>query len=227
MLIDEDLVSDINLYLQELGSNGILAQKIVDFLAQDDIQEKHGISKKISERTAHCDLNRLGFHWSSPKKGQYANGHKHEDVIWYCNNKFLSQWREISSWMHGWTKENLPEGPLSPGWIVIVWFHDESIFYAHDHRKQAWYHKDASAKPYAKGDGASFMVADYVSADFGWLQSLDRLKKLTALCALARTRMGISQRQTFRSKQMQQWTFSPNITPNMTTSSFTTMHQHT
>jgi hypothetical protein len=56
---------------------------------------------------------------------------------------------------------------------VIVWFHDESIFYAHDRRKKGWFHKDAGAKPYAKGKGASLMVADYVSVDFGWLTSPD------------------------------------------------------
>jgi hypothetical protein len=36
-----------------------------------------------------------------------------------------------------------------------------------------WYHKDSPAKPYLKGDGSSFIVADYVSADFGWLQAPD------------------------------------------------------
>ncbi|KAG6903166.1 hypothetical protein C0995_002709, partial [Termitomyces sp. Mi166 len=36
-----------------------------------------------------------------------------------------------------------------------------------------WYHKDGPAKPYKNSDGASLMVADYVSADFGWLHSKD------------------------------------------------------
>ena len=34
-------------------------------------------------------------------------------------------------------------------------------------------HGDEAAKPYAKGEGASHMVADLVSADYGWLQSPD------------------------------------------------------
>ncbi|RDB25331.1 hypothetical protein Hypma_007565 [Hypsizygus marmoreus] len=173
MLVDEDLVNDINLYLQELGKE-ISAQKLVDYLARDDVRAKHGITRSISERTARHYLNTLGYRWASPKKGQYADGHEREDVVFYRNNKFLPQWREIQSRMRNWTTENLPEfGPMLPGRIVIVWFHDESIFYAHDRRKKAWYHKDAPAKPYVKGEGASLMIADFVSADFGWLQSPD------------------------------------------------------
>jgi hypothetical protein len=76
--------------------------------------------------------------------------------------------------MENWSKENLPEfGPRMPGAEVVVWFHDEMIFYANDRHKKGWYHKDALAKPYAKGEGASLMVADFVSAKFGWLWSPD------------------------------------------------------
>jgi hypothetical protein len=54
-----------------------------------------------------------------------------------------------------------------------MWVHDESVFYAHDRRQTAWYHKDETAKPYAKGEGATLMVADFVSADYRWLRSMD------------------------------------------------------
>jgi hypothetical protein len=52
---------------------------------------------------------------------------------------------------------------------VVIWYHDESIFYAHDPHRKAWRHKDVLIKPYIKGEGISLMVADFVSADFGWL----------------------------------------------------------
>jgi hypothetical protein len=84
MLVDEDLASDINLYLQELGSS-ISAHKVVEFLAQPDVKEKHGITKSITKRTARQYLNALGFRWASPKKEQYADGHEHADVVWYHN----------------------------------------------------------------------------------------------------------------------------------------------
>jgi hypothetical protein len=93
--------------------------------------------------------------------------------VWYRQNVYVPAWKDVSAHMQHWTKENVPE-PLSfDGRRVIAWFHDESIFYAHDRRKKSWRHKDASATPYQKGDGPSLMIADYVSADFGWLTSLD------------------------------------------------------
>jgi hypothetical protein len=55
----------------------------------------------------------------------------------------------------------------------VIWYHDESIFYAHDRRRKTWYHKDADAIPYKKGDSVSYMVADYFSADFSWLCTAD------------------------------------------------------
>jgi hypothetical protein len=55
----------------------------------------------------------------------------------------------------------------SRGRPVVVWFHDESIFYAYDQKGKHWFYKDAFAKLYAKGDGVSLMVADFVSADYG------------------------------------------------------------
>ena len=77
--------------------------------------------------------------------------------------------------MLNWAEGNLPEfGPAVLGWCIITWFHDESVFYAHNRRKKGWYHKDAAVKPYAKGDGHSSMVTNFVSADFRWLLSFDR-----------------------------------------------------
>ena len=67
-LLDEDLASDINLYLQMLGKE-ISARKLVDFLAWTDVCLNHRIMKKILERMACQYLNALGYRWRSPKKG--------------------------------------------------------------------------------------------------------------------------------------------------------------
>ena len=88
MLLDEDLALDINLYLQTLGKE-ISALKLVAFLAWPDVCLKHGIMKKISEKTACQYLNVLGYCWRSPKKGQYADGHERDDVVWYQEHRFL------------------------------------------------------------------------------------------------------------------------------------------
>lgn len=172
LLVEEDLTNEISLYLMEIGKE-ISATKLMEFINNENIRLKYGIEKPISERTARRYLNRLGYRWSAPKKGQYADGHEREDVVYYREHIFLPHWRKIESRMAFWTKDNLEEGPQMPGLEVVTWFHDETIFYAHDRRKKAWYHKDAPAKPYAKGEGASLMIADFVSAKFGWLHSLD------------------------------------------------------
>ena len=54
-----------------------------------------------------------------------------------------------------------------------MWFHDESTFYAHDRRQKRWVHKGEKNTPQPKGEGLSLMVADFVSADYGWLRSRD------------------------------------------------------
>ncbi|KIL55567.1 hypothetical protein M378DRAFT_188659 [Amanita muscaria Koide BX008] len=175
MLADEDIASDIKLYLQELGKD-ISAKKLVEFLERPDVKDRHSITKSISERTACRYLRTLDYRFTMPKKGQYADGHKRADVVWYRERRFLPAWKEIQDRMYSWTKENLLEVANSnlQSRRVIVWFHDESIFYAHDRRKKGCHY--APAKPYAKGEGASLMVADFVSADFGWLRSPDGTK---------------------------------------------------
>ena len=55
---------------------------------------------------------------------------------------------------------------------IAAWFHDELIFYA-DCCESHWVRNDNSPQPYAKGKGASLMVADFVSAHYGFLQSCD------------------------------------------------------
>ncbi|KAJ7753134.1 hypothetical protein DFH07DRAFT_710355, partial [Mycena maculata] len=60
MLVDEELQNDINLYLQELGKD-ITAEKVVAFLARPDVMQKHGITRKISIRTAERYLKELGY----------------------------------------------------------------------------------------------------------------------------------------------------------------------
>ncbi|KAJ7087942.1 hypothetical protein B0H15DRAFT_922898 [Mycena belliarum] len=172
LLADEDLKGEINLYLQEIG-DGITTEKLRAFLARPEIMEKHGIDQKISDRTARRYLNALGYRFTQPKKGQYSDGHEREDVVYERDKRYIPRIKALEARMQHWGKDNNPEfGPRPPGRRVIVWYHDESIFYAHDRRRKGWYHKDAF-KLHQKGDGASLMVADFVSVDFGWSPTLN------------------------------------------------------
>jgi hypothetical protein len=173
MLADEGLSQDLNIYLQELGKN-ITAEKVVQFLNSNEVRQKHGITKTITIHTVRCYLQAMGYRFSYAKKGQYCDGHKREDIVWYWQHVYCPTWEEFSTQMQHWSKDGTAEqAPPITGCHIIIWFHDETIFYAHDHRWKFWSHKDKSAEPYWKGDEVSLMVADYISADFGWLVGLD------------------------------------------------------
>ncbi|KAJ7128005.1 hypothetical protein C8R44DRAFT_873770 [Mycena epipterygia] len=60
MLVDEDLKTNINLHLQELGKE-ITADKLVEFLQRPDVVQKHGITKPTSRKMAEHYLRELGF----------------------------------------------------------------------------------------------------------------------------------------------------------------------
>ena len=65
----------------------------------------------------------------------------------------------------------MEDGPCPYKDRVVFWYHDESTFYANDHCKVHWVHMKEKAVPQSKGEGASLMVADFISADYGWLCS--------------------------------------------------------
>ena len=86
----------------------------------------------------------------------------------------------MEEFMHTWDLDestnntNFPvDGTSLPPQKICIWFHDESMSYANDCRTAQWVHKDATTTPYTKGKGASLMVADFISADHGWLHSPD------------------------------------------------------
>ena len=115
LLVDEDLTNDLSLYLMEIGKE-ISAKKLMNYLNSDPVRSKHGIEKPISERTARRYLNMLGYRWSTPKKGQYANGHEREDVVYYREQVFLPQWRRIEQRMANWIQNDvMKDGPRIPG----------------------------------------------------------------------------------------------------------------
>jgi len=60
MLADEDLADNIWLHLQSLGKE-ITVAKLVAYFNAPKVHSKHGIHKRISECTACCYLNELGY----------------------------------------------------------------------------------------------------------------------------------------------------------------------
>jgi len=102
-------------------------------------------------------------------------------VTEYYQNVFLPSWAKFKDHIRVWTDynnnidlrvdkdANLRQDIKN----TVVWFHDKSIFYAHDHHSQCWVHAIEGPKPQPKGKGVSLMVAHFISADYSYLQSPD------------------------------------------------------
>jgi hypothetical protein len=171
---DEDLKQDIQFHLQGIGPF-VSALDIVEFIGTDEMKTRLKLKKSISERTARRWMNMMQYRWQMEKKGQYSDGHERDDVVAYRQDVFLPAMKKHAGLMRKWDsdgKEDTTENHAAAR-RTVIWFHDESIFYAHDRRKLRWVHSSETPKPYAKGEGASLMVADFVSADYGWLRSPD------------------------------------------------------
>jgi hypothetical protein len=95
----------------------------------------------------------------------------------------------MRSWNQG-VEELTDDRPHPRPRRVVIWYHDESTFYANDRRLIRWVHKDETAKPQPKGEGVSLMVADFVSADYGWLRSRDGTESARVLFRAGKNRDG-------------------------------------
>jgi hypothetical protein len=191
MLDNEDLAQAIHLHLQSLGP-WIRAQDVVDFVKRPETLVQFGLKKSISLATAHRWMKRLGYRWTTNPSGQYVDGHERKDVVDYRQKTFLPIWMSIEARTRKWTDDQKDEliGEQPANLRVVVWFHDESTFYANDRRKLRWVHKSETAVPRPKGEGASLMVSDFVSADYGWLRSPDKTKEARVFFKAGKNREG-------------------------------------
>lgn len=192
-LDDEDFQQEITSHLQSIGKY-VCGMDLVRFTENPDVQKRFGLKKAISLRTAQYWMNMLGYRWTLEPSGQYVDGHEREDVVNYRQNNFLPKWKEIEPNLRAWTadgREEYDDGSSRP-WPqrTVAWFHDESTFYAHDRRRRRWVHKTEKAVPRQKGEGVSVMVADFVSADYGWLRSPDGKEKACVIFKAGKTRDG-------------------------------------
>ncbi|KAH8796801.1 hypothetical protein DL96DRAFT_1479216, partial [Flagelloscypha sp. PMI_526] len=158
LIDDEDFQQEIHAHLAKQGDY-CCAQDIVDYCSQPEVLSCLGRQKTISLGTAKKWMNKMGYQWMKTPKGQYVDGHEQIDVVCYCQEYFLPEMRKLRDRLRDFadaSSENV--FPPSP---VIVWYHDESTFYAHDRCTLRWIHRKLTkVLPYAKGEGVSLMVAD-------------------------------------------------------------------
>lgn len=171
LLDNEEFVQELNLHLQGFKSL-VKANDVVTFTENPTIQRRFGFKSAISIRTAQQWMHKLDYRWTSSVSGQYTDGHERPSVVVYRQEVFLPQFVEHERHMRRWSTDGI-EIDERPGRRTVVWFHDESTFYANDRRRQQWVKADAKAEIRPKGEGASLMVANFVSADYGWCASPD------------------------------------------------------
>ena len=175
LLENVDLKNGLARHLQGIGKY-VRAMDIVDFTASLDIQEKYSLSQAISLSCAQGWMKTLDYCWTKGRTGQFTDGHECSDVVKYRQDNFLPkmvEWDDNTRKWNDYGTENVDNDEHSKNHCTVYWHHDESIFYANDWRKIHWVHKHDKPELQPKGEGASIMVADFVSADYGWLQSPD------------------------------------------------------
>ncbi|KAJ7343795.1 hypothetical protein DFH08DRAFT_810344 [Mycena albidolilacea] len=86
MLADKDLANNVHEHFQEL-EKFITADNPVDYLSREDMMNKHSLDKNITVHTAQRYLNDLGY--QPEKKGQYSDGHEHNNVVYYREEVYL------------------------------------------------------------------------------------------------------------------------------------------
>ncbi|KAG2342774.1 hypothetical protein BDR05DRAFT_885766 [Suillus weaverae] len=193
-LNDPDIANEIHEHLQSIGDY-VHVEDIVTYLDNEEVKTRLKMKKTISLATAKRWMKCMDYRWVRDHHGQYIDGHEREDVVHYHQHVFLKKWAEEEAKMRTWGKDS--EEICNTEWPLCVWFHDKSIldssssmFYANDWKKSKWVHKNTSATPYTKGEGASLMVADFVSADHGWLRSPDGKESVRILFKAGKSRDG-------------------------------------
>lgn len=189
LLDDDDFAQELHLHLQSMGKY-CTTKDIVQYIAQPEVLAKLNRTKTISHTTAHRWMKKMGYHWTSQPRGQYADGYERLDVVEYRNKVFLPAVQELEGRTRTWGSDGQDETAADQVRHVVFWFHDESTFYAHDRQKKQWVHKLEKVTPYAKGEGHSLMVADFVSADYGWLWSPDGGESARVLFKAGKAREG-------------------------------------
>ena len=125
MLEDKGLAEEIHLHLQSIGKY-VKAMDIVHHLDTPEIKERLDHKKTIDLATAQRWMLKMGYRWSC------------EDIVKYRQEVFIPAWKKVEGKMCTWTNEDLEATGALPQpheHNTVMWFHDESTFYANDRCK--------------------------------------------------------------------------------------------
>ena len=188
-LEDESVRSEAIMHLQSLGRY-VSAMDLVKYFQRDDVQQRHGFT--ISLSTAKLWMKRMGMRWMKTPKGQYVDGHERPDVVDYRQNTYIPRRLGSHLPLRTWTAETIGDrvAPSPFHHYVVHWHQDETTYAQNDRRQVRWVWKDENPTLQPKGEGASLMVADFVSADYGWLRSPDGKEEARVLFKAGANRDG-------------------------------------
>ena len=184
---DDDIQQDITIELLRIGKYA-RPEDIVKLCQTPEMIQK--LEHTISLSTARRWLLKMGYRWSRNPRGQYVDGHERADIVDYRQTTYVPKvilyMESMRRWIdkYGWT---VPPHVIQ---VTILWFHDECTFYANDRRHSQWMAPGSSPVPRPKGEGTSLMVADFVSADYGWLRSPDGTESARVLFRAGKNREG-------------------------------------
>ncbi|KAL6306661.1 hypothetical protein BKA93DRAFT_748077 [Sparassis latifolia] len=193
MLQKGDLASAIGRHLQSIGKY-VRAMDVMEFVNSAETQSEFGLTKGICLSTAQMWMHAMDYRWRKTPHGQFVDGHERADVVNYRQEIFLPLIAELEYNARRWSRDGLEDidqnEPRPRNCRMVFWWHDESVFYANDRRSVRWVHETETAVPQAKGEGASIMAADFVSADYGWGRSKDGTRSTRILFKPGKNREG-------------------------------------
>ncbi|KAF8597418.1 hypothetical protein BDV93DRAFT_534547 [Ceratobasidium sp. AG-I] len=159
---DEDLSAAIREHLRCVGKYAGPSDVVKFFSTPAADEFSHLLDAPPSLSTAQQWMHRMGYSWKTEKRWQFADGHKREDVVDYRMNHYIPEWIERERRMRSWKgDQEIPPILEEDEMPEVPWWHDESIYHAHDRR---------DIGTLQKGEGVSLMVADIVSGEHGFLR---------------------------------------------------------
>jgi hypothetical protein len=130
---DDDFSQEIHAHLQTLGPY-FLAESIVQFIDTPEMLAHINWKTTMSITTVQQWLWKMDYWWTLNPKGQYVGGHEHADVVAYCNHVFLPGIADLKKHTRKYGSGD-GETVSDPNMCqTVIWWHDKSTFYAHDHR---------------------------------------------------------------------------------------------
>ncbi|KIP02071.1 hypothetical protein PHLGIDRAFT_79674 [Phlebiopsis gigantea 11061_1 CR5-6] len=186
ILSDGDISSGLQQYLLQVSKDRFIpAADVVAFMKTLEMEAKLtsiGCSS-ISECTARRWLQTMDWHYKKKPNGMYIDGHKREDVVVY-REKFVEHWMWCELQMMTYNNNeneakkltgfSVKDGPF----CIIFITHNESTFYANDHRKMYWWHSSQKATLVRKGEGESIMVSNFLTAEWERLKHGDEKARI-------------------------------------------------